>query len=254
MKKLFILLSIILPGILYGQGMNVMHNGNRATYESGGVTVPDVLTNTDSTLGWWEVASANITTDGQDSCTQLNDLSGNDNHLTASDGTGAAPYYEPGSDSLSFDGVGQYIGVNIAAADQPVTYYAVFRKWFETDNQALFGGNNTAVGKVYLRSSDRPAMYSGATLTATGGDIPDGTWVIGTFKWDGANSYMKINNVTEVSGDAGSSNPDAFSVGNVNDGSVAFTRMTFKAGVVSVATSAETETEIYNYFKEKYGF
>ena len=42
MKKLFILLCIILPGIMYGQGMNVMHNGNRATYaaETGGGDPP----------------------------------------------------------------------------------------------------------------------------------------------------------------------------------------------------------------------
>jgi hypothetical protein len=86
---------------------------------------PAVLTNTDSTLGWWEVASANITTDGQDTViSQWNDMSGNDYHLVQATSVRQPKY---AGDSVTFNGVDNFMSFSADEDSIPVKMYIVVR-------------------------------------------------------------------------------------------------------------------------------
>ena len=257
MKKIFNIAVLLFVSVLvYGQSMVMSHSNKVLPYTvtNNSLTIPDVLTNTDSTLGWWEVAPANVTLDADgDSCVSLADLSTSGNHLAAPDGTGAAPYYEPGSDSLSFDGVGNYMYKAIAAADQPFTVYIVYRPVTYVASQVIFGGADATRPRAITRPGNSVQIFAGTALSSADNAVVYGSYQILRATFSGTNSVTKSGDDTVASGNAGTNDGDGFGIANEGAASSVFGRLAFKAAVLSVATSAETETEIYNYLKTKYG-
>lgn len=245
------LLTILLVALSVGLNAQIGRPGPLVAAASGGGAVPDVLTNTDSTLFWSYASVDNIVTDGQDSVTQWTDLSGNDNHLTASDGTGACPFYNSGTDSISFDGNGNYLYKAIAAADQPFTLYAVIRINSDAVDATLFAGIGTN-RVISQTSTNRFQIYSSSGYRTATGVINKGNWQILRFTVNGSNSAIKQNDNTlppDGLTDAGSNDFDGIGIANDGTASGNFGFFAVKALVVSVATGSATESEIYTYLK-----
>ena len=218
---------------------------------------PFVLSNADSTLGWYIAETASITTDGSDSVTTWADKTTNGNDLTAADGTGAAPYYNPGTDSISFNGLddGNWMSVAIAAYDQPATLFAVFRENSDQVDAHYFAGSSTSRGQIYRASSNRVIMYCGSVLFSSNNTVDYGNWQVGQFTFDGASSSIKFDDDTPDTGDAGSNDPDALVISgdDPTPASTSMAHMAVKEIIVTLCQDPDNLNAIHAYLQDKYG-
>lgn len=208
--------------------------------------IPTVLSDGNTDL-WFDFTDENtITKDGSNYVSQVNDISGNNRHLTQTDA----------ARKPTWSTAGIYMGRNTDRMKcsaftfvQPISYYVVV-KWDEhTGSKYIFDGNS-ADSCIYYSNNAFDVLYAGSLLNY--GNIAPTDLMVIRLVANGSNSVVRKNSETAVTGNAGTGNPGGFTIGsNYNNFSaLAVIKEIIARKVVDNSTDSDA---IYNYLKNKHG-
>jgi hypothetical protein len=212
MKKLLIILTILGLGLslqaqkLSHQNQVLTFNGQMLVHneaaESG--DYPSVL-DEDSTKGWWIAEAQYITEDV--GVTTWADKSGYGEDLTVT-----ADDSEPSfsDDSIYFDGVDDYLSVDITDIPQPFTIYIVASRH---SLDTTFFSSDGSTSRFYQPDGD-PEMWCtfGSFIFIDGSDWPINTWAVFKTVVNGASSEIRFNNLTADTGNLGTNSLVTFQI------------------------------------------
>jgi len=247
MRKIyFVLIGMLLSGIMFGQGMNVMHNGNRATYASGGggASYPSVLDD-GNTEAWYIAESQYITEDvGVET---WEDITTGGYDLTQSTDANQPQF---ANDSVSFDGAGDAISNGSISISQPVTIYAamIVHEYVSSDEYFDLGSMefeaDNSVG-LYPGDSIRTRLNAGALFD--GPYLPEDDIFILCVVFNGANTLARVDDNAAVTDDAGASAASGLTIATGDQ------RMALKELIVrSSADSESDQDDVIDYLNGKY--
>jgi len=159
-------------------------------------------------------------------------------------------------DGILFDGVNDMLKTAaIAALDQPTTVYIVVKQITWTIVDKLFDG--VANDRGWLgQSTVTPSLriYAGTTESSNYLYLPLDTWAIVRVCFNGAASYIRVNNENKLVASIGTNNLGGFTIGARGDGLSAFSHCQYKKIVLrDVAESAELDYQIHYHLRRKYG-
>lgn len=256
MKKL-IFIFLLFPLVLSGQVMKTPGRFPFYITPPAPRTYTDVLTD-GNTVGWFIAEEEYMTKDDGDSITIWADASGLGHNLLQTDGTGRCPIWHEG-DSVTFNGVQQWLKTASFTWDQPEMIYAVIKQntnWASGDG--IFhsnGWNDLAV--IQNGSTPQIALYcdpSGLIYFSVANSPPLEEWVILRIVANGSSSKLQYNDNTAVTGTVGNASASGFVVGNSHTAWVACAEITVREIILrKIDDSDDDETLVYNYLKSKYG-
>jgi len=191
-------------------------SGSSSGSSSSGVFNPtDIAT----LIHWSNMDAANLTKDGSDRVSQVNDLSGNGNHWTQGVGANQPLWVEAelnGEDVIRLNGIDEFMIGNwltsvMGGEDTPFTVVCVV-KVTNTGNHSVIGVGNSGSNDKWVLTRLRtgaPGTYSLTRIddAGAGAGVNVGTWSVNTwyvvsFRFDGSNVQMWENQVSEGSGNS----------------------------------------------------
>jgi hypothetical protein len=200
------------------------------------------------TGGWWDVSDHSTTFQDTAGTTpantagqivkRVNDKSGNGNFISSS--VGATLHNSGGLWWLQFDGATQFLTAAFTCV-QPMTRITPLQQitWVNA-NRIMDGGS--ALGATFYDGGPSPGvqMYAGATL-GTNMDLTLGVNHVALEVWNGASSSIQIDNLTAVSGNAGTSAPAGITIGATGGGGT-FSNIEWFGGISIGRLLTTTET------------
>ena len=139
---------------------------------------------------------------------------------------------------------------NDFSLNQPFSVYAVMKQETMSYGATVFSFNYDVYTYVRQLGDDVLNMRAGSTGVSKSG-VKLKEWQICEFVFNGTDSYIRLNNDSSTSGDAGTDGLNRISFtlgGSGNGGSVSFKELIIRGCVDTL----ETEQKIYNYLKYKY--
>lgn len=221
-------------------------------YIGGGIMEGPMILNDGYTLTWAIADTNYIESDGSDSVTVWHSAMHNGLDLNAADETGISPSYDysENPDSVSFDGIKQYMYDYQGQNTQPTAYHMVFRLNSYTLNDQILGGSASIRGNIKETANNSLTMANATALTTSNNAVVYGQWHLGTFIFNGDNSYIKIDGLTKAYGVAGGSDPLGLGLGSTGGGGSDPAHMAVKEVITRISLTGEDD--IYDYLWDKY--
>lgn len=198
--------------------------------------------------------TSTITKDGSNVVTKWKDKLGSGRDLDGSCTWSA-------TNGMTFNGVNEYLkGVFVAA--QPFMVYILLRQKTWTEGKIIFDGNIAG----YCQLSQHGGTENNYICASAGvsSNISAGlslnSWGVVRSLFNGANSFLKIDDIVEINGDAcgpdfgdfGSRDPNGFTLG-ANVALTQFTNIDVQAIILTKAVQSTTDEENINkWFKSEY--
>ncbi len=168
---------------------------------------------------WYDAADeSTITKDGSDRVSQWRDRSGNGHHVNqSSDGSKPRSGTRTlnGLNSLAFSGsANQFLRSTVNISAQPLTAFAVAQFDSAGSNSTVFDGAGTARCMLRRRSTDDLAIFAGSWMA---GPATTAEAVLASVEFQGANSTIRKNGGTAVTGNPGSGSlASGLTIGNIS--------------------------------------
>ena len=208
------------------------------------------------TVGWYAAGDGSatyVTKDGSDFVSEWKDLSGASHALLQATGTNQ-PLWT--ADGVLFDGMESFLKTDTFNYIQPVFVYAVVKMITWANARYIWDGY-TNDRLVFYQSGVSPQVkiYAGK-LSPVNGNLAMETLGIVRALYYGASSKFIIDNTTPLTGEMGSNAPHGITLGARADaaantfGNILLAELIYR----NTADDAATETAIYNYLANKYGF
>ena len=226
--------------------------------ESLGSWTPASLSNLHS---WFDFSDATtITKDGSNRVSQVNDKSGNGNHLTQ--GTaGSQPLYvandtEIGHGVLDTSGSRSMLDTFTAYSNQPTIASAMkYPEQGATDRRRMFWNTDDFSNRAMYEwqgNTDVIGVYGGNSVTFTDSSLRD-KWATTIVQY-GSSGKVHVNGVQKVTGNMGTQKPDSFRLGCDSDGTNYFVDTRFGEVIIldGVITDAD-RTNLQTYLDTKWG-
>lgn len=209
------------------------------------------------TVGWYasgDGSATYVTKDGSDAVSVWKDLSGANHPLNQAKGTNQPLWTANG---IITDGIDNWMKTANFTYNQPVFVYLVINQITWGALNYIFDGLNDAVILYAAGGLSSPQMkvYAGIASDIIT-DLTLNTLHIVRVKYNGATSKYQTDNNAAITGNFGANNMGAITIGSKGDGlgvtcaNVLYKEMIFR----NSADDAATETAIYNYLANKYGF
>jgi len=219
--------------ILRSAGYEGSLSDMKASYWASPIVVPSELSN----LIMWPRFNQGVTVTGS-GVSQWDDQSGNSNHLKQA--TDASRMTLEADGSILGNGIDQFLKADTFTFTQPETIYILGKQVTWTGSDRFFDGHATNSGTLQqFTASPELRLFAGGVV----GNIspPLDTDVIITIVINGASSLIQLNSDTPVTGNAGASNMDGFTLGALGAGTGNFGNIQIKEIVAfSAAHNATT--------------
>jgi hypothetical protein len=147
------------------------------------------------------------------SVSQWDDQSGNGRHLLQATATNQPAVQSDGS--LLFDGADNFMKCSAFTLNQPCCYYILFKSITYTNNDRVCGGN-AANGCDLIQDPGTPTLriFAGGAGGVDNGDLAVGTYGAVVCGFNGASSFIGVNNGAVVTGNPGTNNMAGFTLGS----------------------------------------
>jgi peptidoglycan/xylan/chitin deacetylase (PgdA/CDA1 family)/head-tail adaptor len=156
------------------------------------------------------------------------------------------------ADGILFDGVRQYLGISGLTLPHPVMIHMVLRNVSYTNNDVLIDGASYLTNMNQVRQSASNTtlrLYTAAGNSTTITCPALGTFFILRVYWNGADTYIQVNNGTKVTwAAAGSTDLNGFYIGSRGPGNGSYSNIEVKG--LSVRNSILGDSLVYDYFNE----
>lgn len=181
--------------------------------------------------------------------TAWNDKLGSGHNLIQADSTTPkTPIYS--SNGVLFDGTNDVMETVGFTWNQPCVIIMVVKQVTWTDYDYLFDGN-TAAGSIAVQRGTTPEIRIQAGNYLTGNtQLAVDTWGIMTVSFNGASSFMQINQTAQTTGNAGTNNMGGFALGGNADGAQ---NSNIQVKEIILRKSTTDLAAIYTYLSNKYG-
>jgi hypothetical protein len=233
----------------------IQYNGNLTItfVPSGGTATVTNNVNDAATVGWYVAGDGSatyVTKDGSDFVSEWKDLSGASHPLLQATGTNQPKWLL--NDGVAFDGIDNFMSA-LFDWNQPVFYYLVFKQVWVVDKY-IFDGAVLNATQLSQRGV-APNLRAGApNLSAVLPFLADNVYGIVRLCFNGANSGIQVNNNSKTSWNGGANNPDGIWLAATQFAGT-YGNITVKEIILrTTADDAATQTAIYNYLANKYGF
>ena len=211
-------------------------------------------------IGWWDADDPTTITEVADAVSQLDDKSGEGNHVTQGTGT-EQPLTNTntigGKNTITFDGVNDNLKRTTftgGAISQPNTIFIVANlKDVETTgtNYMVDGGSSSRHTFNTPNGADRLNQYAGSHNTALSGQTNGSA--LYTLIYDTTSSELRKNSSVQVSGDAGTRDMNGVTLGATYVNSA---HAEFDLGEILIYDGLVSETDITaieGYLNPKWG-
>lgn len=206
---------------------------------------------------WVDSSDAATVTLNGSNVSQINDLSGNGNHLTAVTSTNQPAYISAGVNGLNvmrFDGVDDYlatIGGAAVGTNQPMTVFMVAgRRSGDSGGQIL--ANNSGTPTIYSQTSVWSLFAGSLVASATAVDLSIHVF---TAVFNNASSLLRLDRTQIASGTVGTSSyaSRAMLVGMGSGGSGPFLGDVCELILVPGTVSSTVRDSCEDYLRTKWG-
>ncbi len=213
-------------GLIQEFVVTVIDNDNTAPEVNAGANQTVALTSAElwkpedlPLAAWYDAADeSTITKDGSDRVSQWRDRSGNQRHVSQSS-DGAKPRSGTrtlnGLNALAFSGsADQFLRTSTYISGQPLTAFAVAQFDSAENNATVFDGAGTDRCMLRRRGSGDVAIFAGSWMA---GPATTAEAVLASVEFHGANSTIRKNGGTAVTGNPGSGSlASGLTVGNIS--------------------------------------
>jgi hypothetical protein len=177
---------------------------------------------------------------------QWDDRSGFGRHLKQATATNQ-PALES-DNSLTFDGVDNFLKTDAFTLNQPETVYLLFNAKTWTTGDSIYDGNAAAGGRLF-QAGTTPELRITAGITLPGlTSFALDTYGVVAVVFNSTNSLMQHNLNAPIVGDAGTNNIGGFTLGARGDGLAQWAHMQVKEGAVYAgAHDAQTREQVIRY-------
>jgi len=201
---------------------------------------------------WYDFTDTKmVIKDSQNRVYTVLDKSGNSRLLSQPDQAKQPLCYGVGNGVL-FDGIDDMMITQNFGLKNPEEIYVVFAPHRNTGYNFMIDSLGTgtlviAICGAYYTQSNGNIFY------ATNSDFQNGTFLIGRFRFAGADSSAQINELTKATGNIGANNVGGISVGCPNNSPNLAANCTIKELIVrKILDTPEDDLAIYNYLKTKH--
>ena len=195
-------------------------------------------------LAAWYARNRGITLNGGN-VSQWDDQSGKGRHLKQ--GTASfQPSFES-DNTILFDGVDNFLKADAFTLVQPSAVFLLFRQVSWTTGEYIHDGDTILSGALFQHTaSPQLRINSGASVGNNSG-LAVGVYGVSVAGFNGASSFIQIDNGTPVTGNAGSSGMGGFTLG-ANGSDSAFSNIQVKEVILlSAIPDAVTKNLIIDY-------
>jgi hypothetical protein len=207
---------------------------------------------------WYDFSDSSTITESSSRVSQVNDKSGNNNHLTQGT-SGSQPLlvssYKNGRDVLDTVGSRSMLDTFTAYTNQPTICSVMF---YPSDNGArqMFWNTDDFSNRAFYENQGNVnstlSAYGGGNITFTGSSY-DLSWNT-TFIQYGSSGEIWVNNISKVSGSLGTQKPDSFRLGCDSDGTNYFSNTEYGEIIIVDGTiSSVDRTKLESYLKKRWG-
>lgn len=183
------------------------------------------------------------------------DQSGNGRDLLQGTDTNR-PAYNSTTGEITFDGADNFLKTAPFTLNQPETVYLVFKFISWANNKYFIDGNAGGSMGVLTRAVGGSApdvqLYAGANLSSHAGPAV-GSYGVLTALFNGASSLLQTNATTALTGDAGSSNAGAITLGASADAAVFANVIVKEVLIFAAAHNASQRALVQNYLAARHG-
>ena len=246
-----VLTLVVTPAVLaYHRNLTITFV---TTGETASVTNNVTMANT---VGWYvagDGSSTYVTKDGSDFVSVWKDLSGANHPLNQATGTNQPKWLL--NDGIAFDGIDNFMS-SIFAWNQPSTYYIVYKQTFVADKYILDGATLNGTQLSMRGTGTPPTIRAGSPSLCPNliNTAANNIYQILRLCFNGTSSKIQVNNNTATTWNSGANNPGGIYLGATQfigtEGNITVKEIILK----TTDDDAATETAIYNYLANKYGF
>lgn len=155
--------------------------------------------------------------------------------------------------SVLFDGVANVMATGAFTLNQPTMIYFVGKQVTWTINDYLWDGQTADKLSIYNVTATPQIRMNGGTGANDNSDFSVNVNHIVVASYNGASSFLQVDSNAAVSGNAGSTAGDGFTLG-ARTGPSAYGNIQVKEVIIrKVADSAATQGQIQFYLKQIYG-
>lgn len=175
---------------------------------------------------------------------QWDDASGNARHLLQATATNRPAKQANGS--LLFDGVDNFMRTAPFTLNQPFTEYLLMQQVTWGSNRYFSDGatlNSTILGVGGAVVEPQFEMFAGANA-ATNGNLAVNTYAVVVAVFNGASSLDRVNNTTEVTGNAGANNAGGFTLGGGGDVAANFSNIQVKEVILFASAHTKAQRDL----------
>ncbi len=204
-----------------------------------------------NTVAWYDYTDATtLTNDGAGLISSWRDKLGSGHDLAAA--TTARPTL--GATGITFDGITNGMATAAFTYIQPAMSYVVIKQITWTANDRIHSGYNPDTFLLSQRGTTPGiTIYAGSYL-GINNNLAVGAWGIVRSVFSGLASSIQVNVTTAVTGSAGTGAIGGIILGRNGYNGVTYCNFEIKEAIFrNVVDSTETQSEIYDYLKAKFG-
>jgi len=181
------------------------------------------------------------------------DLSGNGRDLVQLTGADQ-PVYSAANNSITFDGVSDFLKTAAFTLNQPETVYMACQQVSYTSGDYLMDGDiNT--GLIYQGTSSPNIQAYAGSFSSDNGDLAVGSDGVVAVVFNGASSSIRVDNNAPVTGNFGAANMGSFTLGTKGNSAAAQASniIVYEVAIYSVAHTASQQNNIIHDLQQKWG-
>ena len=197
-------------------------------------------------LELWTRFNQGITVTGS-GVSQWDDQSGNGNHLKQ--GTDTNRPSEEADGSILFGGGNDFLKTDAFTLEQPETIYLLCKSVTWTDFEYFFDGNTGSTGLLYQRGVTPEIQMFAGTAVNSSTALVVGNYGAVSVVFNGANSYLQVNDSIVGPNDAGALDMGGFTLGAKADSTQASNIQVKEALVYSEAHDAAQRAQVIGYLQ-----